>query len=536
VTPSPQEGEGGAPPEPLAVPDDWLDLDGQDQLDTVLGTRLRTLENERTEVQRLLELARQVEARGPDARAESLLEWIYTLQKEESDPDLKILIFTEFIPTQEMLAEFLTTRGFSVVRLNGSMDMEQRVHVQEQFAASTRILVSTDAGGEGLNLQFSHVVVNYDLPWNPMRLEQRIGRVDRIGQSKVVRALNFVLEDTIECRVREVLEQKLSVILEEFGVDKTGDVLDSLDAGSMFDNLFVEALLHPDRITDEVRRTIAAIQNEATRARAQRSLFDDPVALEPVDAQKVQDLPLGEWIATMTENYLLASGGAFRRREGAAEIRWPNETDARHVAFPSKSGQNPGGAEVLSLEHPRIRGLLSRLPRYAPGQTIPRIRMDGLPDTIKGFWSLWQIGMLTSGRRRLKVLPIFVHDDGRILQPTARFVWEELNTKPWRVHGALAGSDAERVYPQCERAARDQGREVFMQLRQRHLSQLQLEREKMEYSFRARRKLLGEIGLPEVRSHRLRQLVAEEEAWRHNLEEQKQALPELVPLAVLRIS
>jgi SNF2 family DNA or RNA helicase len=75
---------------------------------------------------------------------------------------------------------------------------------------SAQVLISTDAGGEGLNLQFCHVIVNYDLPWNPMKLEQRIGRVDRIGQKHVVRALNFALEDTVELRVREVLEEKLA--------------------------------------------------------------------------------------------------------------------------------------------------------------------------------------------------------------------------------------------------------------------------------------------------------------------------------------
>ena len=538
ASPNGEEGDGEVKSNriPMDAPDDWSDLDGQEQLESVIDTRSHALANEHAEVQRLLDLAHEVEARGPDARADALLEWIYSLQKEEADPDLKILIFTEFIPTQEMLSEFLVARGFSVVRLNGGMDMEQRVNVQKQFAGATRILVSTDAGGEGLNLQFAHVVVNYDLPWNPMRLEQRIGRVDRIGQAKVVRALNLVLEDTIECRVREVLEEKLSVILQEFGVDKTGDVLDSLEAGNIFDNLFVEALLHPDSITNEVRRTVKTIQDEAAVARAQRSLFDDPVALEPTDAQKVKDLPLGEWIETLTENYLFFTGGAFHHKDSGVEIRWPNESETSSFAFPSRTGQAPHGAELLNLDHPRVRGILTRLPRYAPGQTIPRLRIDGIPDTIKGFWSLWQIGMLTSDRRRQRLLPVFVHDDGRVLQPTARFLWEELNAKPWRVHGSLTGSDAERVYPQCEQAAREQGREVFMQLRQRHLNQLHLEREKTEYSFQARRKLLGEIGLPEVRSHRLRQLLAEEFAWRHNMEKQKQALPELISIAVLRIS
>src|SRR5260370_42628337 len=121
-----------------------------------------------------------------------------------------------------MLRDFLTERGFSVSRLNGRMDLDARKQVLQAFAGDVRILVSTDAGGEGLNLQFCHVVVNFDIPWNPMRLEQRIGRVDRIGQSHVVRALNLVLEDTVEFRVREGLEEKVAVILREFGLDNTG--------------------------------------------------------------------------------------------------------------------------------------------------------------------------------------------------------------------------------------------------------------------------------------------------------------------------
>ena len=81
-----------------------------------------------------------------------------------------------------------------------------------------------------------------------MRLEQRIGRVDRIGQEHTVRAVNFILEDSVEHRVREVLEEKLAVIFEEFGIDKTGDVLDSAQDGEIFDDLYVEAILHPETL------------------------------------------------------------------------------------------------------------------------------------------------------------------------------------------------------------------------------------------------------------------------------------------------
>jgi SNF2 family DNA or RNA helicase len=154
-----------------------------------------------------------------------------------------------------MLADFLESRGFSVVTLNGSMDLEARSRTQKSFSQDARILISTDAGGEGLNLQFCHVIVNFDMPWNPMRVEQRIGRVDRIGQPHVVRAINFVLEDTVEYRVREVLETKLAVIAEEFGVDKAADVMDSVEAEPLFDELFVNGLQNPDAIEATARRS-----------------------------------------------------------------------------------------------------------------------------------------------------------------------------------------------------------------------------------------------------------------------------------------
>jgi SNF2 family DNA or RNA helicase len=191
---------------------------------------------EKAEVEMLLTWRGKPRQQGTDAKAEALLELIYKLQQEENDPSLKVLIFTEFVPTQAMLAGFLESRGFSVALLNGSMDLDARAKAQQVFARDVRVLVSTDAGGEGLNLQFCHVIVNFDMPWNPMRIEQRIGRVDRIGQRHVVRAINFVLDDTVEHRVRQVLEEKLALIAEEFGVDKASDVMDSVEAEPIFDD------------------------------------------------------------------------------------------------------------------------------------------------------------------------------------------------------------------------------------------------------------------------------------------------------------
>ena len=125
---------------PTDPDDDWIDMDGQDLLETLLASRLRGIKNERAEVNILLDAASQCEKAGPDAKAEALLDRIYTLQQEENDPDLKILIFTEFVPTQNMLRGFLEDRGFPVVCLNGSMGMEERKHAQEAFAGNSKLL------------------------------------------------------------------------------------------------------------------------------------------------------------------------------------------------------------------------------------------------------------------------------------------------------------------------------------------------------------------------------------------------------------
>jgi len=237
---------------PMISEEEWAEMDSEEQVDTLLKARLAALKSERSEVELLLELARRTEGAGSDVKAEGLLDLIYQMQQEEGEPDLKVLIFTEFVPTQAMLREFLAARGFSVVILNGAMDLDERQRVQREFAEEVRIMVSTDAGGEGINLQFCHVVINYDIPWNPMRLEQRIGRVDRIGQRHTVLAHNITLEETVESRVREVLKEKLAVILEEYGVDKTEDVLDSVEANLLFDKLYIDAILNTHNVESRI--------------------------------------------------------------------------------------------------------------------------------------------------------------------------------------------------------------------------------------------------------------------------------------------
>ena len=227
---------------------------------------MKGLKNERAEVELLLSAARRCEAEGPDAKAEALLEHIHRLQREESRPPRKVLIFTEFVPTQEMLAT--SCRSEASASLLQRLDGAGRAAAgPTAFAEDARSSSRRTPAARASICSSAHVIVNYDLPWNPMKIEQRIGRVDRIGQKHVVQALNFALQDTVELRVREVLEAKLAKILEEFGVDKLADVLDSEEGGPDFEELYVEAMRQPDKAVERAEALAAELRKRALAAR-----------------------------------------------------------------------------------------------------------------------------------------------------------------------------------------------------------------------------------------------------------------------------
>jgi len=520
---------------PLASEEEWADLDGQEQIDVLLRTRLKALKNERAEVKLLLDAAARCEQIGPDAKAEALLDWLYRLQSEEGDPELKTLVFTEFVPTQEMLRQFLAERGFPVVCLNGSMDMEERKQVQEAFAKEARILISTEAGGEGLNLQFCHVVINYDIPWNPMRLEQRIGRVDRIGQTHAVRAVNFVFEDSVEHRVREVLEQKLAVIFEEFGIDKTGDVLDSAQAGHMFDEMYVEAILNPEKVEDSVESVVARLQEQARDARTTASVLGATEDLEPGEAQRLLTHPLPHWVERMTVSYLKAHGGQAERRIQSWNLTWPDGETYENVVFTGKEAERLPAARHLTLEEPKVRGLAMRLPRFAPGQPVPIVSIPGLSVEVQGVWSLWRIAIATMEWNRRRIMPLFLADNGMVYMPTARHVWDQLLAASTQVRSVLDTEVSHAAFTKLQNAAEEHGKPIYEALVQEHRGRIAREREKANYAFAARRRTVERIGLPQVRNYRLNLLAQEERSFQEQLDQKAHAYPEMVPLLVIRV-
>jgi len=155
----------------------------------------------RTELEALVHSARAIEA---NAKFEGIRKIV------DSSRD-KFVVFTQFRATLEFLARSLRAMGIKVAVFHGALSLREKEAAIAQFRDRARVLVSTEAGGEGRNLQFCHLLVNYDLPWNPMRIEQRIGRLHRLGQTHDVRVFNFTARSTVEAYVLEIVHEKINL-------------------------------------------------------------------------------------------------------------------------------------------------------------------------------------------------------------------------------------------------------------------------------------------------------------------------------------
>jgi SNF2 family DNA or RNA helicase len=161
----------------------------------------------------------------------------------------RVIVFTQFRATQRELLDRLATEGYTVHSFHGGHSSEEKEQIVANFEEEGGVLVSTDAMNEGRNLQFCNIMVNYDLPWNPMKVEQRIGRIHRIGQKREVYIFNMILEDTIEEYVLERLYHKIDLFQQTVG--QLSSILTRLeDTGTSFEDEIFERLANADSEID----------------------------------------------------------------------------------------------------------------------------------------------------------------------------------------------------------------------------------------------------------------------------------------------
>ena len=251
----------------------------------------------------------------------------------------KLVIFTEHRDTLSYLRERITTllgRDESVVLIHGGMGREDRLKAQESFRhdPEVRVLVATDAAGEGINLQRAHLMVNYDLPWNPNRLEQRFGRIHRIGQTEVCHLWNLVADETREGDVYRKLLDKLEQARQALG-GQVFDVLGKLQfEGRSLRELLLEAIRYGER--PEVRAKLTTTVDHALDRNKLRDLLDEhALAHDSMDTSRVHQVreEMERAEARRLQPHYIESffRNAFKLLGGLTKQREPRRYEITHV-------------------------------------------------------------------------------------------------------------------------------------------------------------------------------------------------------------
>ena len=260
-------------------------------------------------------------------------------------PHQKLVIFTEHRDTLNYLEGRITTllgRKDAVVIIHGGIGREERLKVQESFKhdPNVQVLLATDAAGEGINLQRAHLMVNYDLPWNPNRLEQRFGRIHRIGQTEVCHLWNLVAEETREGDVYRKLLEKLEQARQALG-GQVFDVLGKLQfEGKSLRELLIEAIRHGER--PEVRAFLTTVLDTTLDRGHLQTLIDERVlAHDAMDSSRVrrirEDMERAD--ARRLQPHYIESffHEAFKRLGGTAKQREPRRYEITHVPAPVRN-------------------------------------------------------------------------------------------------------------------------------------------------------------------------------------------------------
>lgn len=377
-------------------------------------TSAETLEELREEIEKLHELvklAKEVEKKGIETKLNELKK-VMELEKLHQQ-GTKLLIFTEFKDTLDYLVEKLREWGYSVAYIHGGMDLEKRIEAENEFRNKAQIMVSTEAGGEGINLQFCWLMVNYDIPWNPNRLEQRMGRIHRYGQRHEVYVYNMVAVDTTEGRILERLFSKLEQICKHLGSDRVFDVIGEVMAGKSLQELIVEAISNL-RTLDEILAEFERIPNEEAIEKVKKATFE-ALATRHIDLTRI----LGEkrkalenrLVPEYVEEFFKRAAKKLnikmeKRKDGLWRISVPPEIRNQSYEFKIRFGEVQKEyakisfdkekafrtqAEFVAMGHPLLEAVVEKIlkeydnvKRKGATFTDPEGKMDGFIWFLEG--------------------------------------------------------------------------------------------------------------------------------------------------------
>ena len=449
------------------------------------------------EIATLVKLLALLDAIPRDSKGDALVSHLDELRTEE--PDAKVLLFTEFRETQEYLRECLEDTGWNVQLFHGQLTADAKDLAVESFRNATgpSILISTEAGGEGRNLQFCHLLVNYDLPWNPMRVEQRIGRVDRIGQEHEVKIFNFCVRGTIEERILEVLDRRIRIFEEtvggldpilgdtekdlkkimQLGEDERDKALDKL--AKRYEQQVTRAREADARSRDFIMETKSYSREIAS------TLSIDKAALDAAAQEKLVTQLLSEVRTHLHRNtddtWRVTFNEPFRSEH--PEL-CEGELRIRTVAFRPDVQSDSEHVEYFAPGNPIVDQLISRVTEMSyPGiASAFQVDQGNLPSPA-GWLLVYEINI--PGLHDLReLMAVFIDDDGNIDHTVGEQLLNEAGTldrrQPIRVADVptdrldnareIADSAAEERILRLEAQAAAESRQAIEQQRQKILN------------------------------------------------------------------
>ena len=306
------------------------------------------------------------------------------IELEKKAKNKKILIFTESRDTLEYLEKRIRKWGYKVNTIHGGMGLQERITAEQVFKQDTQVLVATEAAGEGINLQFCNLMINYDIPWNPNRLEQRMGRIHRYGQKYEVFIYNLVAADTIEGKIFRKLFEKLEEIRRAMMSDKVYDVIGVLLFEKNLAQLLSEAAVGA-RDEDEILKELDIIVDEKYINKVREDL-GDTLATKTIDWTQLKDWKqrarenrlIPEYTAALFIKAFERAGGKIRKRADGLiavdsipfEIKSIAEEDSfkksfgslirsySKMSFSKELGPKDQDAVFISFGHPLFEAIL----------------------------------------------------------------------------------------------------------------------------------------------------------------------------------
>lgn len=470
----------------------------------------------------LIEQAKDCLETETDAKADAFITKYKQLQKEYNDPDLKVLIFTEFRTTQKMLKELLQAKGYRCATINGSQDLDERKVALINFKKEAQILIATDAASESLNMQFCYIIMNYDLPWNPMIIEQRIGRVDRIGQKEKVKAYNMLTNNSVDLRVYQVIEEKLSNILDQLGIDKSSDVLDSTIDLKSINQLYLRSLLDPSHFEFAGDKWLYEIKLKLQNFQSTEGILPQ-VRENEIEHKKAADIkhsPLPIWL----ENLVVEHSRIHKTKMQKTLAGFDNaviENNSLKFTFDNEVALNNPDIEHLSLQHDVIRRILSDIPEINRPDQIPTL-VSKTNEETPGIWSLWQISAHNNFDKKVTYQAFFIADKSlKMYSAYANDIWNRLlnNNSEFEYKGMskIDICEEELLREDLLKTYRNLDADLKILMDTKKINKVK------SYDFQVAR--IQRIGISNIRDSKLKQLEAEQNKWLYDFASNSKVIP-----------